>query len=69
MFLTKFVEKIKTHVLSSVTFIRNSAINEIMWKNTVKPDSPQIAIYKHTIRTHNLIVFPRQQWLRVGALC
>jgi hypothetical protein len=31
MFQTKFVEKIKTHILSSVTFFEY----EIMWKNTV----------------------------------
>jgi hypothetical protein len=31
MFQTKFVEKIKTHALSSITFFEY----EIMWKNTV----------------------------------
>ena len=35
MFQTKFVQKIKTHVLCSVTlfFFENRAVYEIMWKN------------------------------------
>jgi hypothetical protein len=33
MFQTKFVEKIKTHILDSVTvFLENLAFYEIMWK-------------------------------------
>jgi phosphoribosylpyrophosphate synthetase len=39
---TKVVEKIKTHILYSVTFfssLENRAIYEIMWKNAVKPDN------------------------------
>jgi hypothetical protein len=33
MFQTKFVEKIKTHILCSVTFFsENRAVYEIMWK-------------------------------------
>ena len=33
MFETKFVEKIKTHILCSVTFFyENRAVYEIMWK-------------------------------------
>jgi hypothetical protein len=42
MFQTKVVEKIKTHVLDSITFSENRAIYEIMWKNT--PDRPQMTI-------------------------
>jgi len=39
MFQTKVVEKIKTHILCSVTFfkkIENRAVYEIMWKNFVE---------------------------------
>jgi hypothetical protein len=32
MFQTKVVEKIKTHILCSVPFPKNRAINEIVWK-------------------------------------
>ena len=32
MFQTKGVEKIKTHILCSVTFFENRAVYEIMWK-------------------------------------
>jgi len=33
MFQTKVVEKIKTHILCSVTFFENHAVCEILWKN------------------------------------
>jgi hypothetical protein len=44
MFPTKFVEKIKTHILFSVTFFapENRAVYEIMWKNMVEPERPQM---------------------------
>jgi hypothetical protein len=32
MFQTKVVEKIKTHILCSVTFHENRAVYEIMWE-------------------------------------
>ena len=38
MFQTKFVDKIKTHILYSVTFLENRAIYVVMWKNTVESD-------------------------------
>ena len=45
MFLTKVVEKIKTHILCSITFFsENCAIYEIMWKNMVESDRPQMTI-------------------------
>ena len=47
MFQTKVVEKIKTHILCSVTSPtppENRAVNEIMWKNIVDPDRPQMLI-------------------------
>jgi len=34
----KFIEKIKTHILHSITFPENRAIYEIMWKNVAGPD-------------------------------
>jgi hypothetical protein len=46
MFQTEFVEKIKTHILCSVTFffLENRAVYEIMWKNIVEPDRPQVTL-------------------------
>jgi len=46
MFQTKVIEKIKTHILCSVTFFENRAVNEIMWNNTVYPDRPQMTIWR-----------------------
>jgi len=40
MFQTKAVEKIKTHILCSITFPKNCAIYEMMWKNVVELDRP-----------------------------
>jgi hypothetical protein len=40
--LDKFVEKIKTHILCSVTFSENRAVYEIMSKNMVEPEGSQI---------------------------
>jgi len=45
MFQIKAVEKIKTHILLSLTFFLKRAIYEIMWKNTVQPDTPQMTIW------------------------
>ena len=37
----KVVEKIKTHILCSITFFfENRAVHEVMWKNIVEPDRP-----------------------------
>jgi drug/metabolite transporter superfamily protein YnfA len=50
MFWKKVVEKIKTHVLCSecmcvyAKFCGSYAVYEIMWKNVVEPDRPQIII-------------------------
>jgi len=39
MFQTKFLEKVKAHILCSTTFFFEShAIYEIMWENLVLPD-------------------------------
>jgi len=43
MFETNIVEKIKTHILCSVTFFffENRTVYEIMWKKIVEPGTPQ----------------------------
>jgi len=50
MFHTKAVEKIKIHILCTITFFsfENRAVYEIMWKNIVQPDGPQMVIYSYT---------------------
>jgi hypothetical protein len=76
MFQTKFVEKIKTHFLYSVTFFffENCFVYEIMWKNAVEPEwqmtrwRMRIACWiPKATATHSeyvtLIAFPQQQWL------
>ena len=43
--LDKFSERIKTHILHSITFFPEiHAGYEIMWKNMIDPDRPQTAI-------------------------
>jgi hypothetical protein len=45
IFRTKFVEKVETHILCSETFFpKIRAVYEVMWKNMVGPDRPQMAI-------------------------
>jgi hypothetical protein len=77
MFQTKVIEKIKTHILYSITLSGNCDVYEIMWKNMVQPDRPQITIYirrmhiacciTKAIGTHTeyviLTAFPQQHWL------
>jgi hypothetical protein len=47
MFPTKVVEKIKTHISCSVTFVsENSAVCEIIWKNIVGPGRSQMTILR-----------------------
>jgi hypothetical protein len=41
MFQTNIVQKIKTHILCS-SFRENRAVYDIMRKNTVQPDRPQV---------------------------
>ena len=44
------MEKIKTHVLCSVTFFSdNCAVREISWKNIVELERPQMAIWHFRI--------------------
>jgi hypothetical protein len=40
----KVVQKIKIHILCSLTVSENGTGYEIMWKNTVEPDRPQMTI-------------------------
>jgi len=42
MFRTKVVEKIKTNVLCSITFVENRAVYEIMWKNILYLERPWV---------------------------
>jgi len=44
MFQTKAAEKIKTHILSLITFFENIAISEILWNDTVERGRQQMAI-------------------------
>jgi len=37
-------DKIKTHILCSVTFSENRAVYEIIWRNMVEPDRPQLTM-------------------------
>ena len=56
MFQTKVVEKIKTHILCSVTppHPQNRAVYEIMWKIIVHTYRPQMTIW----RRKNVICVP-----------
>jgi hypothetical protein len=44
MFEKKVLEKMKAHILCSVTFSEDRSVYEIMSKNLVEPERPQIAI-------------------------
>jgi hypothetical protein len=47
MFQIKAVEKIKMHILLSVTFSpKNCAVYEIPSKNMVEPERPQMAMWR-----------------------
>jgi len=49
MFRTQFVQKIETHMLHSITFSENHAVYEILYKNIVKPDRPQMMLWRMPI--------------------
>jgi hypothetical protein len=65
-FHANVVDKIKTHILCSVTFFffENHAVYEIMWKNTVERDRSQMTIWRMRIawwiskatKTHTQVV-------------
>jgi len=79
----KFVEKNKTNILWSKTLFFNGAFYEIMRKNIVQPDRPQLTTWRMRIpcwmtkatNTQSqyiiLIAFSLQQWLheRASLLC
>jgi hypothetical protein len=47
MFQAKVAEKIKMHILCSmISFADNLAVCEIMWKNIVETDRPQMNIWR-----------------------
>ena len=71
MFETKVVQKIKTHILYSVTFFfflsfENRAFYDITWKNIVERSRPQVTIQRmrtacwipSAINTHSQYVIP-----------
>ena len=70
---TKFVEKIKTCFLCSITIFLHRTVYEIMDKNLLEPCRPQMAIRRFacwiskTADAYSeyelLISFPQQQWL------
>ena len=82
MFQAKVVEKIKTHILCSVTFFRKSCRlrdNVGECGRTTQTTDDNIILRMHftwwitkATDTHSeyviLIAFPRQQWLRERAL-
>jgi hypothetical protein len=79
-FQTKVAEKIKTHILYSVTFFRKSCGLWNKWKNIVVPGWPQMTIWHmcilcwipKAINTHSgyviLTAFPLQQGLHEQTL-
>ena len=81
MFRTKVVQKIKTHILCSVTFFLGGAVYAKMWQNIVQPDMPQMTTWRMRIacwipkatNTHSeyviLIAFPLQQCLHDVTRC
>ena len=44
IFQAKVVEKLKTHFMSNNSFVENRAGYEILWKNKIEPDKPQMTI-------------------------
>jgi hypothetical protein len=42
---TKVVEKIRTDILYSIIPPENRDFYEVMWKNMVQPDRPQMTVY------------------------
>ena len=82
MFRTKDVEKIKTHILYSISFFEKKSAVKEMWKNILDPDRSQMTIWNIRIacwlpRATNaqacyviFTVFPLEQWLSLSVtLC
>jgi hypothetical protein len=49
MFQTKVAEKIKTHILISITFFAKCAVYETVWKNSVELGRLQTTIWRTRI--------------------
>jgi hypothetical protein len=52
MFQTKVAEKIKTHILCSITFFffpENHGVYEIKWKNIVERGGAQMSVWRMRI--------------------
>jgi hypothetical protein len=72
----KLVKKPKTHILCLTASFKKSVFYEIMWKNMVELDRPQIKMhcvletqgYKHALRICNTYACRLQQWLHGLAL-
>jgi len=47
--LDKIIQKVKTHILCSMTFFFNRAVYEIIGKNNVEPDKPHGACAWHSV--------------------
>jgi len=79
MFQTNVVEKIKIHILYSITFLENYTVYENMWKSIEEPGRPQMTIWRmrivcwipkatNTLSEYVIIIsFPLQQWLHESA--
>jgi hypothetical protein len=46
MFQIKVVEKIKTHILCSVTFFDGRSVYVMTWTNIIKPDRPHMTKWR-----------------------
>ena len=73
-FQTNVVEKIKTHILYSIISPENCDVWEVMWKNMVQPDGPQMTVYGaeemqwYTLMIHTILIASSlQNCLREGA--
>jgi hypothetical protein len=79
MFKPKAVEKLETYFVFDNFFFEESAVYEIMWKNSVQPDRPHMTIrhmciaywIRQATNTYSEYVaipaFPLQQWLHERA--
>jgi hypothetical protein len=75
MLHSKVVKQPNTHLMFNNFFSENRAVYEIMWKNILDTDRPQMTIWRMRIacwmpnatNTHpdyvRVIAFPLQQWL------
>jgi len=79
IFQTKVEDKIKIHILCSISFFENRTVYDRTWKNMIEPNRQQMAMWSRRIarwiptatNTHSeyviLITFPLQYWLNERA--